>query len=153
MEPEYINSFENELESNKASESPQKPVMKSNRKRNAQSSHEQKCQKRKAPNKSKSTQRRKYPYECKECQRGFLHEATYDGHMRSVHEGLPAFSCPHCPKTFNEKPNFDYHMQDHTNHRPAQCDLCDKSFKNKQDLNSHLRVHNDVRNYMCDVCG
>lgn len=51
------------------------------------------------------------------------------------------FSCPHCPKTFNEKANYDYHMQDHTNYRPAKCHLCEKRFKNKQDLASHIRCH------------
>lgn len=57
--------------------------------------------------------------------------------------------CPHCPKTFKEKANFDYHMQDHTNYRPEKCPFegCDKSFKNKQDLASHIRVHKGIYVY------
>lgn len=70
-----------------------------------------------------------------------------------IFSSLLSCSCKHCPKTFNEKANFDYHMQDHTNYRPAKCTMCDKSFKNKQDLASHIRCHKDIRKYMCDVCG
>lgn len=149
LEQEYITRFEDEL----IQPALPKPVKVPTKPSVAVKAKPKNQKRRASASPIGSAQKRKYPFECAECTKGFLHREIYEAHMRSVHQGLPAFSCPHCPKTFNEKPNYDYHMQDHNNHRPAQCTLCDKSFKNKQDLNSHLRVHNDVRKYMCDVCG
>lgn len=49
---------------------------------------------------------------CEICQKMFLKQHTYDGHMRK-HRGLKQFACDECGKDFAKKDSLKHHMETH----------------------------------------
>lgn len=75
MDPEYINTFDDEITQN---EGEQQTVE----------------QRKKADKKAKSSDsrvRRTYPYKCTKCNKRFVYKEVYEAHIR-IHKGLPGFS-------------------------------------------------------------
>jgi uncharacterized Zn-finger protein len=69
-------------------------------------------------------------------------EAESNGSCRSVQEGIKAFHCKICQKTFGHK----HHLKTHIKHfheknsKQFKCELCEKEFG----ANTSLRLHVNV---------
>lgn len=75
-------------------------------------------------------------------------------HRKSQHPET-IFFCQLCPKSFTNKPNFDFHTEKHTNPNATKkkysatsggasasctCDLCGKELKSRFALDYHIKV-------------
>ncbi|XP_063898856.1 zinc finger protein 91 [Helicoverpa armigera] len=64
------------------------------------------------------------------------------------------FTCDHCGKTYNSRPQLKNHiLWIHMDIRPHQCQWCGKRFYTPTRLAEHTVVHTRVRNFECDICG
>lgn len=58
------------------------------------------------------------------------------------------WSCPHCPKLFKKKFNFDSHLITHSSRRDFVCDKCGKAFARENDCKRHEKNHG-ARQFVC----
>eukprot|EP00095_Tigriopus_kingsejongensis_P012699 maker-scaffold22_size673200-snap-gene-5.43 protein:Tk12699 transcript:maker-scaffold22_size673200-snap-gene-5.43-mRNA-1 annotation:"phosphomevalonate kinase-like" len=75
-------------------------------------------------------------------------------HMKSIHDKLREFQCPHCEKSFAQSYTLKEHIgARHTNDLCHTCLLCQKSFAHKTNCGRHIKsVHkNDVGQYKSDI--
>ncbi|XP_062699086.1 zinc finger protein 771 isoform X1 [Aedes albopictus] len=73
------------------------------------------------------------------------------GHM-GVHIDDRRYQCPHCPKTFVARNNFQNHVNIHTRAKMYKCDHCPKEFTLRNVLVTHLATHTKELKYVCPVC-
>lgn len=71
--------------------------------------------------------------------------------MKKVHD-LKPWLCSECPKRFQERQNYNYHMMTHEGKRGFVCDICQKSYANPRQLYSHRSLHLG-RRFLCSHCG
>lgn len=85
------------------------------------------------------------------CRRGFPTEDKLEMHLL-VHEEK-SFMCNICGKLFNNRGNFQGHMNVHDTERKYECEVCKKAFKTKDVLGKHKRIHGETRQFCCEICG
>lgn len=78
LEPEYMNTFVNEIKQNEENANDEDENSESNKQEET-------------PPKPKNQFKRKYPYKCKKCGKRFVYKEVYEAHIR-IHKGLPGFS-------------------------------------------------------------
>lgn len=79
---------------------------------------------------------------------------NYPRNRRSNIRDPAQFTCDHCGKTYNSRPQLKNHIiWIHMNIRPHQCQWCGKRFYTPARLAEHTVVHTRVRNFECDICG
>lgn len=78
LEPEYMNTFVNEIKQNEENANNEMEKSESNKEKET-------------PPKPKNQVKRKYPYKCKKCAKRFVYKEVYEAHIR-IHKGLPGFS-------------------------------------------------------------
>ena len=52
------------------------------------------------------------PYQCSQCDKGFLHKCHLKKHMRT-HTGDKPYPCLHCGKAFSENSHLKRHIRTH----------------------------------------
>lgn len=72
-------------------------------------------------------------------------------HMK-MHTKERIHQCPHCPKNFYIKSNFEIHVNIHTKEKKFTCSVCDKVFYRSDSLKQHLMSHTKERNIKCPYC-
>lgn len=80
-------------------------------------------------------------YKCEECGKGFSQLRNYKYHV-SVHKGTKEFAakCPECDKLFNDKGYLSSHLKIHRNKKEYSCPHCPKSFNQRVAFNMHVRM-------------
>lgn len=80
-------------------------------------------------------------YKCEECGKGFSQLRNYKYHI-SVHKGTKEFAakCPECDKLFNDKGYLSSHLKIHRNKKEYSCPHCPKSFNQRVAFNMHVRM-------------
>lgn len=80
-------------------------------------------------------------YKCDECGKGFSQLRNYKYHV-SVHKGTKEFAakCPECDKLFNDKGYLSSHLKIHRNKKEYSCPHCPKSFNQRVAFNMHVRM-------------
>lgn len=80
-------------------------------------------------------------YKCDECGKGFSQLRNYKYHI-SVHKGTKEFAakCPECDKLFNDKGYLSSHLKIHRNKKEYSCPHCPKSFNQRVAFNMHVRM-------------
>ena len=64
------------------------------------------------------------------------------------------FSCPKCPRVLKSEHGLAYHMNIHNGVAAFLCNDCGRSFVTKQKMQNHVRAkHTHERPYICDQCG
>ncbi len=77
-------------------------------------------------------------YHCKVCNRKFTNKNRRDVHEKK-HADTRQFECAKCGMTFEEKPDFDQHMESHkTEHK---CSICSRTFYTQAALLIHSAGH------------
>uniref|UniRef100_A0A1S4H3J4 C2H2-type domain-containing protein n=2 Tax=Anopheles gambiae TaxID=7165 RepID=A0A1S4H3J4_ANOGA len=105
----------------------------------------------------------------------FNDKGYLSSHLK-IHRNKKEYSCPHCPKSFNQRVAFNMHVRIHTGKsggcvtfrrivcnsrfvstptgvKPHKCNECGKRFSRKMLLKQHLRTHSGEKPYQCSVCG
>lgn len=109
---------------------------------------------------------------CRACEVQFTNRACYREHRsqcepdakpnaqtvprnrRSNIRDPATFTCDHCGKTYNSRPQLKNHiLWIHMDIRPHQCTWCGKRFYTPARLAEHTVVHTRIRNFECDICG
>ena len=54
------------------------------------------------------------------CGKSFCSNFSLVRHLRTIHEGQRAFTCPHCPKSFTQKQHMKEHLKTHENKKRSQ---------------------------------
>lgn len=99
----------------------------------------------------KSDVDRKKPYICELCQRAYINQASYIGHLNK-HKNVRPYACGKCDKTFHGMSNLRMHLISHESTRKFQCSECSKTFRYCHDLATHRRVHAQNPIYACEHC-
>ncbi|XP_050419203.1 B-cell lymphoma 6 protein homolog isoform X5 [Patella vulgata] len=73
---------------------------------------------------------------CDICQKKFITEQGYKGHMNS-HLGIYRYTCPFCQKGCASRNQLDGHINMHQNKKPHTCEVCGKGFA----YVAHYREH------------
>ncbi|XP_055694865.1 zinc finger protein ZFP2-like [Lutzomyia longipalpis] len=84
-------------------------------------------------------------YPCGLCPKIFYAHANYNLHVRTVHQGIKAYSCPHCEQSFARAGTLKHHVMTHTGEKPHACEECGKRFIQLTALNTHKRTHGTHR--------
>ena len=77
------------------------------------------------------------------CNRKFTQDDTLLRHIRTVHDQVKAFECPHCPHEATTSGALKQHILTHTGEKNFKCDICDKKFTGSSNLNRHIRTVHD----------
>ena len=73
-------------------------------------------------------------------------------HNRNLHSNME-FKCTHCDKTFNQKSNLDYHIQQvHYKKMEFPCSYCEKTFSSKRNKIQHELTHEGIKPFKCSKC-
>ncbi|KAG6459889.1 hypothetical protein O3G_MSEX011641 [Manduca sexta] len=82
-------------------------------------------------------------YYCSICDKYFLNNTRYKGHMRSNHEGGTKVKnklCTVCGKGFTENRILIHHMRTHSGERPYECSHCSSRFAQKYAMQKHEKT-------------
>ena len=95
----------------------------------------------------------KGPFSCPKCPRVLKSEHGLAYHM-NIHNGVAAFLCPDCGRSFVTKQKMQNHVRaKHTHERPYICDQCGAGFIRSDKMLIHKRrVHTGERPYACEHC-
>lgn len=105
---------------------------------------------------------RSVQYTCDMCGHLFYDKNHLAGHLRSVHCGLPAYPCDHCPRTFDKYYRLVEHQIRHQSDQPTACPHlgCGKTYRLPQLARDHYeRIHLGRKertrhdDCICDECG
>ncbi|XP_055694872.1 zinc finger protein 41-like [Lutzomyia longipalpis] len=80
-------------------------------------------------------------FSCKYCPKTFLKGASLTRHTKVVHQGIKAFNCPHCERSFGKKETLKHHVMTHTGEKPHGCNICGKRFIQPTALQTHMKTH------------
>ena len=67
-------------------------------------------------------------------------------HIRSLHDKVRAFECPHCPYKAAHSGNLNKHILTHTGEKNFKCDIWEKKFTLRGHLRKHIRTLHDKDN-------
>ena len=91
-------------------------------------------------------------FSCHVCGRKYKSNPALKYHMRKHDKG--PFSCPKCPRVLKSEHGLAYHMNIHNGVAAFLCPDCGRSFVTKQKMQNHVRAkHTHERPYICDQCG
>ncbi|XP_046349814.2 zinc finger protein 91-like [Haliotis rufescens] len=90
-------------------------------------------------------------YQCKHCQKTFVHFVQIQEHIR-VHTGEKPFKCDQCFRGFARSSTLKRHLICHSNERLYMCDFCAKCFAEASSLRVHVRTHTGEKPYRCRFC-
>ena len=91
-------------------------------------------------------------FSCHVCGRKYKSNPALKYHMRKHDKG--PFSCPKCPRVLKSEHGLAYHMNIHNGVAAFLCNDCGRSFVTKQKMQNHVRAkHTHERPYICDQCG
>uniref|UniRef100_A0A1A9ZLE8 Protein krueppel n=1 Tax=Glossina pallidipes TaxID=7398 RepID=A0A1A9ZLE8_GLOPL len=71
-------------------------------------------------------------------------------------QGQGSYICPHCPRRFRVKTQFQRHVSAHdlTNSKSFQCQECEAHYSSAWHLEKHIRMaHVNANTYVCEECG
>lgn len=104
-----------------------------------------------SPKQKKQNTRRK-SFKCKKC--NFVATAKLDlwEHSRIHIPATKLRACPSCSFVTEYQAHLAYHMRNHSDSKPFQCDKCGYSCINKFMLASHLKTHSTVCQFRCADC-
>ncbi|XP_028440253.1 zinc finger and SCAN domain-containing protein 2-like [Perca flavescens] len=97
-------------------------------------------------------QKKRKPYCCSVCGKGYTRKKALCSHMRLHSEGK-GFPCSVCKAIFKTPSNLTIHMRIHTGEKPFSCSVCGKRFAQKGCLKPHMNVHTRDKPFSCSVCG
>ncbi|KAH1003724.1 hypothetical protein HUJ04_003594 [Dendroctonus ponderosae] len=113
-------------------------------------------------------ERKKFPFYCQECGKGFKHLKTYHEHQ-NVHEGKKPYVCVVCEKGFAYQKYLQVHqVRSHQVGTTGQkienkCTTCNRYFYKPEGLAEHIEVcykrkkkpksTSPVKAFLCDTCG
>jgi len=90
---------------------------------------------------------------CKFCNKKFLSQKSYWGHLRT-HSSEKSYTCHICGKQFTQSGSLYYHLKHvHDGVKNHTCDICGRSFAMKTTMEDHRRIHTGERPYVCHTCG
>lgn len=116
------------------------------------------------------------PFKCDMCGKDFTYKSNLKKHVQAHHiihldqsassddknastpgicitsDGLRAYQCEICGKTFSLRGNLRMHKHIHTGIKPYKCDECGKDFTYKSNLKKHVQAHSGVKRFQCDIC-
>ena len=86
------------------------------------------------------------PFQCSECDIGYMHKANLDDHMKAKHRGSqsPTLPCDQCGKTFLTKAGLYVHRREQHllgDSRKVKCNICNLWYKGKRNLKKHKETH------------
>lgn len=88
----------------------------------------------------------KGPQTCEICNKTFV---SLKMHIKTVHENVRTYSCPHCEKSFAKKSGLDRHVTTvHEKLKNYPCPICEKAFGEKAQLTKHIATHANPANSM-----
>lgn len=113
-----------------------------------------------------------FPYQCDQCDKGFVIKENYDAHLLShTKPDVLPYKCGKCEKSFANKKHLYYHNFKHTplgsfsaKYKTHRCKICLRTFESADNLQEHrIQFHNRKRNnikitinaeglYECDLC-
>lgn len=93
------------------------------------------------------------PFECKICQRLYVHEKSLKRHMKTHSQNEELFQCQKCDAAFRQACDLKKHERLHDGVRPYSCNECDASFTQLSALNRHAKIHTDEKGFSCGDCG
>jgi len=80
--------------------------------------------------------------DCGQCGKHFLSQQALKQHVSIKHEGIRAFSCNTCSKTFPRRSALRVHSLIHTGEMPYSCNLCEVKYRAKRPVVVHMmKVH------------
>uniref|UniRef100_A0A8D8G5R7 Zinc finger protein 235 n=1 Tax=Culex pipiens TaxID=7175 RepID=A0A8D8G5R7_CULPI len=89
-----------------------------------------------------NTHTREKVYPCDVCSAVFSTIGGRSRHIKVVHQGIKAFKCTFCEKSFGKAETLKHHVMTHTGEKPHACDQCDRRFIQLVALQSHKKTHN-----------
>ncbi|XP_055710244.1 zinc finger protein OZF-like [Phlebotomus papatasi] len=78
---------------------------------------------------------------CKFCPQKTTYKTHMKQHVKSVHQRIRNFHCPHCEKSFGTSDSLQNHLMTHTGQKPYACNECGKRFILVEHLRSHMKTH------------
>lgn len=77
---------------------------------------------------------------CEKCGKSFATLGCLKIHkMSSVHDKIPKFQCPDCPKTFSLKHNLKIHSEIHRENN-YECEICQAQFHGMHSYKRHKSI-------------
>uniref|UniRef100_A0A182P7Z3 C2H2-type domain-containing protein n=1 Tax=Anopheles epiroticus TaxID=199890 RepID=A0A182P7Z3_9DIPT len=83
---------------------------------------------------------KEFAAKCPECGKMFNDKGYLSSHLK-IHRNKKEYSCPHCPKSFNQRVAFNMH-----------CSVCGKSFADRSNMTLHHRLHSGIKPFACPIC-
>lgn len=83
-------------------------------------------------------------------------EESDENHLpgqRTRHEVTVPLQCQQCPRQFQHRSHYHYHVKIHHGPRGFKCQICDKAFASRGALTTHGRIHSGEKPYECETCG
>lgn len=80
------------------------------------------------------------------------HLSSDDGE-RLAQTGTKSFQCQQCPRQFERRSHYRYHVKIHHGPREFKCQICNKAFVSRGALTTHGRIHSGEKPYECETCG
>lgn len=93
-------------------------------------------------------------YACNKCDKTFLYSDAVKWHAIRVHKELAPFICNICSRKFIHEKTFNSHMREHepsTGSLTVTCPICSKKISEKRHLPRHIRTHLK-KGFTCHLC-
>ncbi|CAI4055337.1 hypothetical protein SUVZ_16G4540 [Saccharomyces uvarum] len=85
------------------------------------------------------------------CDKAFTRPSILTEHQSTVHQGLRAFQCDNCAKSFVKKSHLERHLFSHSDTKPFHCSYCSKGVTTRQQLKRHEVTH--TKSFVCPEDG
>lgn len=79
--------------------------------------------------------------------------ANQNDSQRQTTAEVAPFQCQQCPRQFQRRSHYHYHVKVYHGPRSFKCQTCDKAFTTKGALTTHERIHSGEKPYACETCG
>ncbi len=76
-----------------------------------------------------------------------------NGGQRVSRAGTTPLQCEQCPRQFERRSHYHYHVKIHHGPREFKCQICEKAFVSRGALTTHARIHSGEKPYECETCG
>ena len=73
--------------------------------------------------------------------------------QRASRAGTTPLQCDQCPRQFERRSHYHYHVKIHHGPREFKCQMCEKAFVSRGALTTHARIHSGEKPYECETCG